>query len=168
MMRAAARTLLALGVLAVPAVASAQGAGPEFEIKAASVTIAPGGTAEAKVTIVIAKGYRLIAAPPPNKWTTPVSLAFEGSGQVYAQTAVLPPGKKYYEEGALAYTGYEGTVVITLPIVANKDAGPGDYVLHGRMRSQVLIIDPNGLASFKKTAVRAVDLPVHVSGTKKK
>jgi DsbC/DsbD-like thiol-disulfide interchange protein len=167
-MSSAARAALVLGLFILPAAVPAQDAGPEFEVKAAAVTVAPGGKAEARVTVVIPKGYRILAAPPPNKWTTPLSVAFEGSSSLYPETVVLPPGKPYMEEGKLSYHGYEGTIVFTLPVRADKDAGPGDYVLHGRLRSQVLILDPDGLASYKRAAVKGVDLPVHVSGTKKK
>lgn len=132
-------------------------------IKVEPVTLPAGGTAEAIVTITLASGYGILAAPPPTPWTTAASLAVVSSGGVVARAATFPPPKKSRDEdGGKEVSQWTGTFAVRVPLEAAVKAAPGERSLHGRLRYQLRFME-----SYYKVAIRDIDIPVKVVAAKK-
>jgi hypothetical protein len=139
-----------------------------MQIKVAPVTVAPGEMAEAVITIDIAKDYRILGLPLPNKYSTTLMVSFDANRSLQPREAIIPETKMFSEQaGAFSYHAYAGTIVVKMPFKADEHAAPGDHTMHGRIRYQALIIDENGLAGFLKATVKLVDATVHVVPRKK-
>ena len=140
-----------------------------MQIKVAPVTVAPGEMAEAVITIDIGKDYRILGEPPPNKYSTTLTVTFDATRSLQPRAAILPEPKTFTEPQPqqFSYSAFDGTIVVKMPFKADEHAAPGDHTMHGRVRYQALIIDDDGLAGFMKTTVKLVDATVHVVPRKK-
>jgi hypothetical protein len=164
----AARAGAILAILALSAPALRADDNHALQIQVAPVTVAPGEMAEAVLTIVIDKDYRILGEPPPNKFSTALTVTFDATRALQPRAAILPESKTFSEQSqAFSYQAFDGTIVVKMPFRADEHAAPGDYTLHGRVRYQALIIDDDGLAGFLKTSVKLVDAAVHVVPRKK-
>ena len=162
--RRAAATAAAVALVAALAAAPSPVVAAEEEVvtvKAAPLRIAAGSEATLRITITIAPGYHLLAAPPPNRYMTPVTLLLPAADGLAPLGPVYPEPTKVTEEG-FEYPAYEGKLTVTLPIKAMKDAAPGPHVLKGTLRHQAIRV-----GQFMKLKVLPVEFAIEVTAAKK-
>lgn len=161
-----AAAILALAAAWSPALRADDGVA--MQVKVAPVTVAPGEMAEAVITIDINRDYRILGEPPPNKYSTTLTVTFDATRTLQPRAAIIPEPKTFTESPqTFTYHAYDGTILVKMPFRADENAAPGDHTMHGRIRYQALIIDDDGLAGFLKTTVKLVDATVHVVPRKK-
>jgi hypothetical protein len=101
------------------------------------VKLDAGGTGEARVRLDIAQGFHTHANPATDKFYIATALTAEAQGGITPGTPVYPPGVQRtlgFEKKPLSL--YEGTVVIKLPLRADKTAAKGRHTLRARLRVQ--------------------------------
>jgi hypothetical protein len=101
------------------------------------VRLDAGGTGEASVRLDIAQGYHTHANPATDKFYIATELRAEPQDGITPGKPVYPPGaqrKLGFAEKALAL--YEGSVVIKLPLRADKNALKGRHALRAKLRVQ--------------------------------
>jgi hypothetical protein len=101
------------------------------------VRLDAGGAGEASVRLDIAKGYHTHANPATDKFYIATELRAEPQDGITPGKPVYPPGtprKLGFAEKPLAL--YEGSVVIKLPLRADKNALKGRHTLRGKLRVQ--------------------------------
>lgn len=124
---------------------------------AEEVRLDAGGAGEASVRLDIAGGYHVNANPASDKFFIATELRAESQEGI-------TPGKPVYPRGAprkLAFFDkplslYEGSVVIKLPLRAEKNALKGRHTL----RAKVVVQPCNDEACFPK---REIDAPINVT-----
>lgn len=104
---------------------------------AEEVKLDAGGSGEASVRLDIAQGFHTHANPASDKFYIPTELRAEASEGVTPGKPVYPPGKPL----KLAFSDkplllYEGSVVIRLPLRADKAAAKGRHTLRARLHVQ--------------------------------
>ena len=100
-------------------------------------TLDAGGAGEARVRLDIAQGFHTHANPATDKFYIPTELRAEPQEGITPGKPVYPPGvsrKLDFFEKPLAL--YEGSVVIKLPLRADKDAAKGRHTLRTKLRVQ--------------------------------
>lgn len=105
--------------------------------KVEEVRLDAGGTGEASVRLDIAQGYHTHANPATDKFYISTALTAEPSDGITPGKPVYPPGVQRqlgFAEKPLAL--YEGTVVIKLPLRADKNATKGAHTLRAKLRVQ--------------------------------
>jgi hypothetical protein len=101
------------------------------------VRLVAGGAAEANVRLDIAQGYHTHANPATDKFYIATELRTEPQEGITPGKPVYPPGasrKLGFAEKPLSL--YEGSVVIKLPLRAEKNAAKGRHTLHAKLRVQ--------------------------------
>ena len=101
------------------------------------VKLDAGGAAEASVRLDIAQGFHTHANPATDKFYIPTELRAEPQEGITPGKPVYPPGvsrKLGFAEKPLSL--YEGSVVIKLPLRAEKNALKGRHTLRARLRVQ--------------------------------
>lgn len=96
-----------------------------------------GGAGEASVRLDIASGYHTHANPATDRFYIATELRADTLEGITAGKPVYPPGvqrKLGFEKKPLSL--YEGSVVIKLPLRADKDAPKGRHTLRARLRVQ--------------------------------
>jgi thiol:disulfide interchange protein DsbD len=134
--------LLALALAwALPARAQEGGAPPKaatlVKAAAAPVSIAAGGTAEARVTLDVAAGWHVNANPPSPDYLIPTKVTLNSAAGVTAGRVVYPAGqpvKLGFDDHPLSV--YSGRVTLKLALAAAPTAAGGAHVLAGSVRFQ--------------------------------
>lgn len=130
-----------------------------FKVAPATVTLSPGGRAEATITLEIEKGCRLIAAGSAHRFAEPALLSFDAADGVFAQVPAWPAGTSWRgDESDPEMKVYEGLLKLKVTLGAAPKAPPQDLTLRGRLRYQVIRGD-----MFEKVAVLPVSIPVKVA-----
>ena len=127
---------------AVTATAATANATPQPQAQVVTATVeeaklAAGGAGEANVRLVIAQGYHTHANPATDRFYIATALTAEPQEGVTPGKPVYPPGVQRslgFSEKPLSL--YEGTVVIKLPLRADKDAAKGRRTLRAKLRVQ--------------------------------
>src|SRR5215212_450317 len=121
------------------------------------VKLDAGGAAEASVRLDIAQGFHTHANPATDKFYIPTELRAEPQEGITPGKPVYPPGvsrKLGFAEKPLSL--YEGSVVIKLPLSADKDAAKGRHTFRAKLRVQHC----NDEACFPP---RDIDAPIPVT-----
>ena len=130
-----ARAVLAIACLAAAALGEPR---PVVSVEPpAKIALAPGATAEARLTVVVANGFHLQANPASEKYLVSTRLEFAKDPDVQAGRPIYPPGRPYRLPGASGdLSTYEGRFEIRLPLEASLAAKVGGRVLTGRLYYQ--------------------------------
>ena len=113
---------------------------PQAQVVTATVEearLAAGGAGEASVRLDIAQGYHVNANPASDKFLVPTELRA-------APQEGVTPGKPVYPRGVMRKLGfsdkplslYEGSVVVKLPLRADRNLPPGRRTLRAKLRVQ--------------------------------
>ena len=103
----------------------------------AALPIAPGGSAERCLKVVVSPGYHVQANPASDEFLIPLQLEIEPRDGLRTGDPTYPPGQPHRLEGTDAdLLIYEGTFEVLMPIMAEVSAVPGEYVLDGSLRYQ--------------------------------
>jgi hypothetical protein len=101
------------------------------------VRLDAGGAGEAGIRLDIAQGFHTHANPASDKFYIATELRAEPQEGITPGKPVYPPGaprKLAFFDKPLSL--YEGTVVIKLPLRADKDAAKGRHTLRAKLRVQ--------------------------------
>jgi hypothetical protein len=124
--------LAALVALAGPPVA--------VTVQAEDVRVAAGGTAEARVTVRIRRGFHLQANPAAEEFLVPLAVELPDRPPVRVGPPVYPPGRPHRLRGAtFELLTYEGAATVRVPLRVERDGAGGHeevVVLVGRVRYQ--------------------------------
>ncbi len=133
-MRAGAALALGLVFLAAPGSEH----GPVVTVQPpATVLLAPGGSAEARIAVVVAGGFHLQANPASEAYLVPTTLELAGTAGVEPGSPAYPPGRPYRLRGASSdLLTYEGRFDIRLPLKASPGAEAGERALRGKLAYQ--------------------------------
>jgi hypothetical protein len=102
-----------------------------------SVILAPGGSSEARLTVLVGDGFHLQANPASQEYLVPTRVELERASDVRPGRPVYPPGRPYRLQGAASDLAiYDGDFEIRVPLKASDDAAPGDRSLHGTVHYQ--------------------------------
>jgi len=96
-----------------------------------------GGAGEATVRLDIARGYHTHANPATDKFYIATALSAEAADGITPGKPVYPPGvqrKLGFAQQPLSL--YEGSVVIKLPVRADRNAPKGRHTLRAKLRVQ--------------------------------
>ena len=127
---------------AVKAVPSPAAPGPSATPQPVTATVEElkldaGGAGEATVRLDIAQGFHTHANPATDKFYIPTELRAEPQEGITPGKPVYPPGvqrKLGFAQTPLSL--YEGSVVIKLPVRADKNALKGRHTLRAKLRVQ--------------------------------
>ncbi len=156
-MSAAALATLA-GFAAAPLPAQTPAAAPVI-VTVAPVTLTPGGKAEAKVTLEILRGVRIVAPGSEGKYLQPAQLAFNAADGVFAEPPAWPAGKGWHAEpDGPPIRIFEGKVEFKMMVHAGPKVQAQELTLAGRLRYQPIQGD-----DYKKPATVEVRVPVTVT-----
>jgi len=100
-------------------------------------TLEAGKAGEATVRVEIAQGYHANANPASDKFYVPTELRIEAQEGITPGRPVYPAGKSLkfgFSETPLSV--YEGSVLIRLPLSADKAASKGRHTLRAKVRVQ--------------------------------
>jgi hypothetical protein len=103
----------------------------------AELTLNAGGTGEARVRLDIAQGFHTHANPAADRFYIATELRAEPQEGLTPGKPVYPPGvsrKLDFFDKPLSL--YEGSVVIKLPLRADKDAAKGRHTFRAKLRVQ--------------------------------
>jgi thioredoxin:protein disulfide reductase len=106
-------------------------------VTAEPVTIAAGGRSAARVTLRVREGWHINANPPALDYLIPTVVRLDANGGVSAIAPVYPPPhqqKLAFEEKPLLV--YDHDAVVTLPLIAARDAATGSRALNGTVSFQ--------------------------------
>lgn len=133
-MRPGAALILALLAGAAPGGVS----GPVVTVEPpARVVLAPGGSAEARLAVLVASGFHLQANPASEEYLVPTRLELAKGSDIRPGKPIYPPGRPYRLQGASSdLLTYEGRFEIRLPLEASARAKPGDRTLTGKLHYQ--------------------------------
>ena len=101
------------------------------------VKLDAGGAAEASVRLDIAQGFHTHANPATDKFYIPTELRAEPQEGITPGKPVYPPGaprKLAFFDKPLSL--YEGSIVIKLPLSADKDVAKGRHTFRAKLRVQ--------------------------------
>jgi DsbC/DsbD-like thiol-disulfide interchange protein len=127
------------------------------------ITLAAGGTAEARIRVSVAEGYKVQANPAANEFLIPAQLALEAANGVRAGRPVYPPAQTYRLEGTTEdLLTYQGAFEIVVPLHARQTAAPGRHLVRGELRYQAC----DSRSCLFPTSV-PVTLPVRVAAATK-
>jgi len=157
--RKGAVALLVLALAAAsPSTAQEPGSAP-VTVTVAPVTLSPGGRAEAKVSLEIARGIRLVAPGSPGQFLQPVLMSFDAADGVFVEPPAWPAGKTWHaEEGDPDLKVFEGRVDLKVIVHAGPKVTARQLSLPGRLRYQAI----DG-PTFRKVATLTLRMPVEVT-----
>jgi hypothetical protein len=157
--RKGAVALLLLALAAAAPSAAQEPAGAPVTVTVAPVTLSPGGRVEAKVSLEIARGIRLVAPGSPGQYLQPVLLAFDAADGVFVEPPAWPAGKTWHaEEGDPDLKVFEGRVDLKVVVHAGPKVAAQQLSLPGRLRYQAI----DG-PTFRKAAMLTLRMPVDVT-----
>ncbi|HET8947627.1 MAG TPA: hypothetical protein VFQ07_11655 [Candidatus Polarisedimenticolia bacterium] len=152
--------LLALAA-AAPLPAQTPAAAP-VAVSVAPVTLLPGGRTEAKVTLDILRGVRIVAPGSEGRFLQPALLSFDAADGVYVEPASWPAGKGWHAEPeGPPIKVFEGRVELKVVVRAGPKVTSQDLTLKGRLRYQPIQGD-----DYKKPATLPVSLSVTVAAAR--
>lgn len=103
----------------------------------AAVLIAPGGKAEACVTVTVAPSFHLQANPASQPYLIPLLLDLRAQPPLNLASPVYPQGKPHRLQGSeLDFSVYDGTFAVCVPVVAAQEGAPGEMAIAGSLRYQ--------------------------------
>jgi hypothetical protein len=130
--RAAALATLAV-FAAAPLPAQTPAAAP-LVVTVAPVTLTPGGKAEAKVTLEILRGVRIIAPGSEGKFLQPAQLAFNAADGVFVEPPAWPDPKVWHAEpDDPPIKVFEGKIQFTVTVHAGPKVQAQELMLQGRL-----------------------------------
>ena len=113
---------------------------PQAQVVTASAdeaTIEAGKAGEAVVRVEIARGYHVNANPASDRFYVPTELRVEAQEGFTPGRPVYPAGKtRKFGFSETPLSVYEGSVVIRLPLSADKAAAKGRHTLRAKVRVQ--------------------------------
>jgi hypothetical protein len=151
--------LLPAALVAPSPVSAQQPAAAPVVVTIAPVTLTPGGTTEAKVTLEILRGIRIVAPGSEGRYLEPAVLSFDAADGVFVEPPAWPAGKLWHaepEDPPLKI--FEGKVEMKMVVGAGPRVAAQTLTLRGRLRYQAIAGD-----DFKKVATLVVSLPVTVA-----
>jgi len=150
--------LLLLAAAAAAPLAAQDHASAPVTLRVAPVTVPPGGRTEAKVTLEIAPGYRILAPGTQGPWGEPPLLSYDAADGVFAEPPEWPSGKAWRSApGEPEVRVYEGKVELKVVVHAGPRAAGRTTSLPGRLRYQPIRGD-----FFMKVATLPVTMPVEL------
>lgn len=125
------------GVAAVTPSPTASPRNKEVTATVEEVKLDAGGAAEASVRLDIAQGFHTHANPATDKFYIPTELRAEPQEGITPGKPVYPPGvSRRLDFADKPLSLYEGSIVIKLPLSADKNAVKGRHTLHTKLRVQ--------------------------------
>jgi len=119
---------------------SVQAAASPAVVKVASpapVTLAPGTSAEVRLSVTVKKGFHVQASPASEPYLVPVRLEMESLPPLRVAKPIYPRGKPYRLAGAESdLSTYDGTFEVRLTLEAPADAETDELTLKGRLHYQ--------------------------------
>src|SRR5688500_5843973 len=113
---------------------------PQAQVVTASAdeaTIEAGKAGEAVVRVEIARGYHVNANPASDRFYVPTELRVEAPEGFTPGRPVYPAGKtRKFGFSETPLSVYEGSVLIRLPLRADKAAAKGRHTLRAKVRVQ--------------------------------
>jgi hypothetical protein len=101
------------------------------------ITLVPGGAVKARLTIAVTPTYHVQANPASDPYLVPLYLALRAGKALQIGKPLYPVGLPYRLEGAPdPLSTYNGTFEVVIPVAADNDARPGDYLVRGGLRYQ--------------------------------
>jgi hypothetical protein len=150
---------LLLGLAASASLTAQEPGSAPVTVTVAPVTLSPGGRVEAKVSLEIARGIRLIAPGTEGRYLQPALLSFDAADGVFVEPPVWPAGKTWHaEEGDPDLKVFEGRVDLKVIVHAGPKVAAQQLSLPGRLRYQAV----DG-PTFRKVATLALRMPVVVT-----
>lgn len=143
-------------VVALAALLQAQTPKPPVVTVASAtvVGIAPGGKAQARLTVTIAPGFHVQANPASQPNLIPLRLALRAQPPLRLGVPVYPQGKSHRLQGSdLEFSVYDGTIEVGVPVEAAKDAAQLETTIDGTLRYQ---------ACDDRLCLRPQDVPVRL------
>jgi hypothetical protein len=141
------------------------------------VALAADGTAEARIRVRVAEGYKVQANPAANEFFIPTEFTLGPAHGVHAGRPLYPPSRMYRLEGTTEdLPTYQGAFEIVVPLRARPTAVPGHHLLRGELRYQAcdsrsclfpasvpvtLTVEVVAAATAGHRRARAADAPVH-------
>lgn len=128
----------ALAFALLAGAAPGAGRGPVVTVESPKrVVLAPGGSSEARIAVLVAGGFHLQANPASEEYLVPTRLELAKGSDVWPGKPIYPPGRPYRLSGASSdLSTYEGRFEIRLPLEASARARPGERALTGRLHYQ--------------------------------
>lgn len=106
-------------------------------LPSAPVEVRTGGTAEARVTVLVKDGYHVQANPASGDFLVPLRLELRTREGVRPGRPIYPPGQAYRLPGMESdWMTYEGRVEIVVPLVVDASARSGPRSLAGVLHYQ--------------------------------
>jgi hypothetical protein len=119
-----------------------------------AVVVAPGGKAQARISVTIAPGFHVQANPASQPNLIPLRLALKERPPLRVGDSRYPPGKSHRLQGSeFELSVYDGTIELGVSIEAAKDAAPVETALEGSLRYQ---------ACDDRVCLRPQELPVRL------
>lgn len=126
---------------------------------AAGINLRAGDAAEAEIKIIVADGYHINANPASENYLRPTELKIESTAKLTVGKPVYPKAEmKKFDFNDKPISVYEGTVIIKIPLRADKTVVKGETVLRGTVQAQPC----NDNACFPTRTVEIL-LPVQVT-----
>jgi AhpC/TSA family/Disulphide bond corrector protein DsbC len=123
------------------------------------ITLVAGGTAEARIRVSVAEGYKVQANPAANEFLIPAQLTLAADDGVRAGRPIYPSAQPYRLEGTTEdLLTYQDAFEIVVPLRARQTAEPGRHLLRGELRYQAC-----NSRSCLVPAFAPVTLPVEVA-----
>jgi Disulphide bond corrector protein DsbC len=103
-----------------------------------TVSVSPGKSAQVEVRFRVNPGYHVNSHTPGLDLLIPTTLEFKPTDKIKAGKIAYPAG----EQLALEFSPkdklsvYSGDLAIQVPVMAAKDAAPGQYALKGELQYQ--------------------------------
>lgn len=106
-------------------------------LPSAPVEVRTGGTAEARVTVLVKDGYHVQANPASGDFLVPLRLELRPQDGVRPGGPIYPPGQPYRLPGMESdWMTYEGRIEIVVSLVADASARRGVRCLAGVLHYQ--------------------------------
>jgi len=119
------------------------------------LSLAPGTTADVRVTVAVAEGFHVQANPASEPYLIPIRLELGDDPRVHVGLPAYPAGKPYRLKGSsIDFSTYEGTFELCIPLSAPRMAAPGDATLEGVLRYQ---------ACNDRICLKPAAIPVRIS-----
>lgn len=108
-----------------------------ISVETTPVTVAPGHSAEAEISIKVKTGYHVQANPASEEYLIPTKLEIQTVDGLQIGAPVYPKGQSFKLEGSdQALSTYQNSFVIKVLIQADAKAQAGDKTLQGTLRYQ--------------------------------
>jgi uncharacterized protein len=104
---------------------------------AAEINLRAGDAAEAEIKIIVAGGYHINGNPASEDYLRPTELKIETAAKITVGKPVYPKTEmKKFNFNDKPISVYEDTVIIKLPVRADKTATIGQTILRGTIQAQ--------------------------------